>query len=153
MKIAEPKKPFNILLADDDVDDRLLFAKALQEIEIYTNLVTVNNGETLMNYLLNEDIQLPHAIFLDLSMPGKTGFECLAEIKEKNKLNNLPIIMYTTSCTRPINFEDDLKKTLGKMGAQNYIRKPNDFEELKKIIHQSLIKIIEEVEFEPKENM
>ena len=104
-----------------------------------------------MEYLLATDVQLPHILFLDLSMPRKTGFECLAEIKENSKLKNLPVVMYTTSYTRSTDFEHNLKKTLGKMGAQDYIRKPGDFEVLKKTIHQVLIKVIQEIELEQQE--
>lgn len=149
----QSKTPFNILLADDDMDDRFFFAKALKEITVSTNLITVNNGEQLMDYLLTNEAQLPHVLFLDLSMPRKTGFECLAEIKENTKLKNLPVVMYTTSYTRSIDFEDNLKKTLSKMGAQDYIRKPDDFEVLKKTIHQALLKVIQEIEFEHQKNI
>lgn len=153
MIIEQSKTPFNILLADDDMDDRFFFAKALKEITVSTNLITVNNGEQLMDYLLTNEAQLPHVLFLDLSMPRKTGFECLAEIKENTKLKNLPVVMYTTSYTRSIDFEDNLKKTLSKMGAQDYIRKPDDFEVLKKTIHQALLKVIQEIEFEHQKNI
>ncbi len=153
MIIEQSKTPFNILLADDDMDDRFFFTKALKEITVSTNLITVNNGEQLMDYLLTNEAQLPHVLFLDLSMPRKTGFECLAEIKENTKLKNLPVVMYTTSYTRSIDFEDNLKKTLSKMGAQDYIRKPDDFEVLKKTIHQALLKVIQEIEFEHQKNI
>lgn len=151
MKINEPHLPFNILLADDDMDDRFFFAKALKEITVATKLVTVNNGEQLMDYLNDNTEQLPHVLFLDLSMPRKTGFECLAEIKENEKLKSLPVVMYTTSYTRSIDFEDNLKNTLNRMGAQDYIRKPADFEVLKQVIHEALIKLIEEIEFDLQE--
>lgn len=150
MKIQQPQTPFNILLADDDMDDRFFFTKAVKEITFFTNLVTVNNGEQLMEYLLINDAQLPHVLFLDLSMPRKTGFECLAEIKEHSKLKHLPVIMYTTSYTRSIDFEDKLINTLSNMGAKEYIRKPADFEILKQVIHNTLIKVLQESDFEQK---
>ncbi len=148
MKSNQPQIPFNILLADDDMDDRLFFAKALKEITVFTNLVTVNNGDELMDYLFKNETQLPHVLFLDLSMPRKTGFECLAEIKENYNLKKLPVVMYTTSYTKSIDFEDNLKSTLHRMGAQNYIRKPGDFKVLKQVIHEALIKVIQETNFE-----
>jgi CheY-like chemotaxis protein len=147
MKSDESQIPFNILLADDDMDDRFFFAKALKEMTVFTNLVTVNNGEELMDYLFKNETQLPHVLFLDLSMPRKTGFECLAEIKENNNLKKLPVVMYTTSYTKSIDFEDKLKNTLNRMGAQSYIRKPGDFKVLKQVIHEALVKVIQEIDF------
>jgi CheY-like chemotaxis protein len=145
MNLELPDTVLNILLADDDLDDRFFFDKVLKEIPISTSLKTVNNGEQLMIFL-NENLQkLPDVLFLDLSMPRKTGFECLSEIKENINLRHLKVIMFTTSFTRGADLEENLKSTLLKMGARDYIRKPNEYEELKKVIHNALLKIIENV--------
>ena len=143
MKDMLQNTPLNILLADDDMDDRFFFDNALKEIPIATTLKTVSNGEQLMEWLFEKVTDLPDVLFLDLSMPRKTGFECLAEIKENEKLKALPVIMFTTSFTRGIDFEDNLKKTLGRMGAMDYIRKPGDFEEFKQVINRALTGLIE----------
>lgn len=143
MKINHPVLPLNILLADDDIDDRFFFSKALDEIPVATRLSTVVNGEMLMEYLTEHEADLPDVLFLDLSMPRKTGFECLAEIKENKKLTDLNVIMFTTSFTRSSDLEDNLKKTLTKMGATDYIRKPGVFEEYKLVIHEALNRLIE----------
>ncbi|MEO6252054.1 MAG: response regulator [Ferruginibacter sp.] len=138
MKVNQQSSRLNVLLADDDMDDRFFFDRALQEIPLATTLSTVSNGEQLMQYLDDHTEQLPDVLFLDLSMPRKTGFECLAEIKENKKFNALTVIMFTTSFTRGIDLEDNLKITLSRMGAEDYIRKPGDYNELKNVIHQAL---------------
>lgn len=142
MKIKQETSPLNILLADDDMDDRSFFDKALKEIPIDSNLTTLNNGEQLMEYLSAHAGQLPDVLFLDLSMPRKTGFECLAEIKENEKLKALTVIMFTTSFTRGFDLEENLRGTLMRMGAHDYIRKPAGFQELKEVIQHALISII-----------
>ena len=142
MKINQAISPLNILLADDDMDDRIFFEKALKEIPLATTLNMVHNGEQLMEYLAVHANPLPDIIFLDLSMPRKTGFECLAEIKENEKLKALTVIMFTTSFTRGFDLEDNLKTTLNRMGAYDYIRKPSDFNELKQIIQKTLNELI-----------
>ena len=152
MKVDPQSVPLHILLADDDMDDRIFFDKALREIPITTKLSTVNNGEQLMEWLFGNADRLPDVLFLDLSMPRKTGFECLAEIKENEKLRSLTVIMFTTSFTRGIELEDNLKSTLAKMGAEAYIRKPIDFGVLKQVIHQTLIKVEEKMRSGSEEN-
>ncbi len=137
--------PLNILLADDDPDDCFLFEKALKEIPIATHLTTVSNGEELMDYLLKNSMNLPNVLFLDLSMPRKTGYECLIEIKENKKLEAIPIIVFTTSIPSNIGAEVELSNTMVKLGAQDYVRKPIDFDQLKHVIHQALIRVIEKV--------
>jgi CheY-like chemotaxis protein len=145
MKVNQVQVPLKILLADDDMDDRIFFDKALQEIPVDTTLHSVNNGEELMKYLTVNEDRLPDVLFLDLSMPRKTGFECLAEIKENEKFSALTVIMFTTSFTRGIELEDNLKTTLSRMGAQEYIRKPGDFTEYRSVIYQALIRVKEKL--------
>jgi CheY-like chemotaxis protein len=134
---------FNILLADDDTDDRFLFAEALNELPFETHLTTVNDGEALMKYLSKNLKNLPDVLFLDLSMPRKSGIECLAEIKDELQLMDLPVIMFSTAYPRDNSYEQSLIKMLTNIGAYNFIRKPNGFMELKTIIHESLSKLID----------
>ena len=97
MKYSPPPSPLNILLADDDIDDRFFFEKALKEIPIVTSLFIVKDGEELMDYLEVNATHLPDVLFLDLSMPRKSGFECLTEIKENTAMIKMPVIMFSTS--------------------------------------------------------
>ncbi len=143
MKDKRQSGPLHILLADDDTDDRFFFKKALEEISIVFRLTTVNNGEDLINYLTENSDHLPDVLFLDLSMPRKTGFECLIEIKENEKLKDLFVIMFSTSFSKDIFLEQNLINTLSKMGAQDYIRKPADFVQLKEVIQKALIRMVE----------
>jgi CheY-like chemotaxis protein len=130
-----------ILLADDDKDDCFLFREALSELPVSTNLVTVHDGEQLMTYLTEHENNLPNVLFLDLNMPRKNGFECLTEIKHTDSLKDLPVIMFSTSYPRDMGYEQDIIKVLYNIGAQDYIRKPEDFNKLKQVIHSMLIKI------------
>lgn len=122
----------NILLADDDIDDRNFFKDALKALPLTTSLSTVNDGDELMNYLLANTEQLPHVLFLDINMPAKNGFECLEEIKKNIKLKDIPVVMFSTSS------EQDKIKILFKTGADVYIHKPSNFAQLVQVIHHAL---------------
>lgn len=135
--------PLKILLAEDDRDDRFFFEKALKEINIGTQLATVNDGDELMDYLFKNIHQLPDIIFLDLSMPRKTGYECLAEMKENILLKEIPVVMFSTFYARDINYEKNITDMLGNIGAHDYIRKPGSFEQLKIVVENALNKVIE----------
>ncbi len=135
--------PLKILLAEDDRDDRFFFEKALKEINIGTQLATVNDGDELMDYLFKNIHQLPNIIFLDLSMPRKTGYECLAEMKENILLKEIPVVMFSTFYARDINYEKNITDMLGNIGAHDYIRKPGSFEQLKIVVENALNKVIE----------
>ena len=118
----------HILLADDDEDDRLIFKEAINEVKVKTKLTVVNDGVQLMEYLQDTDDELPHIVFLDLNMPRKGGIECLKEIRNDAKLKDLSIAIYSTSAS-----EEDIEDTFVK-GANVYIKKPNDFNTLVKVL-------------------
>lgn len=119
-----------VMLADDDEDDRLFFREAFEEIKIKTSVSTLNNGIELMEYLNKPDIILPHILFLDLNMPGKTGLDCLREIKANKTFKDIAIAIYSTSSS-----DEDVEETFVQ-GANVYIKKPHDFVTLKSILSE-----------------
>lgn len=125
-------KQINILLADDDLDDCRFFKKALESLDINSNLTIVNDGDALMKYLSEESETPPNVLFLDINMPKKNGIECLEEIRKSAKLKDLPVVMFSTS-----NSWDTINK-LFNSGAHVYIRKPSDFKQLKQVIHHAI---------------
>jgi CheY-like chemotaxis protein len=124
--------PISVILAEDDEDDRLFFTDALHELTIPTLLTTVNDGEQLMAFLNNAENELAQVLFLDINMPRKSGFDCLAEIKKSERLNALPVIIFSTS------FDKEVVDQLHDLGANYYMRKPGGFLRLKEIIQRSL---------------
>ena len=120
----------NICLADDDEDDRLFFTDAFDELKINTKVSTFKDGVELMDYLNREDSVLPNVLFLDLNMPKKNGVECLLEIKKNEKLNDIAIAIYSTSSS-----EEHIEETFIN-GANIYIKKPSDFDDLKKVLSE-----------------
>ena len=125
-------KPLNILLADDDEDDRLLFKEAIDEIGIKTKLTMFNNGQELMEYLKLPEIVLPDLIFLDLNMPIKSGMQCLKEIRCNPALKDISVAIYSTSSS-----ESDIEDTFVN-GANIYLNKPNNFNKLQESIGKVL---------------
>lgn len=135
--LSESKKhPIHILLSDDDTDDCFFFEKAIDEIPIDIKLDIVRDGEQLLNYLHEHQSQLPDMLFLDLSMPRKTGFECLSEIRENEAYKNIYIVMFSTSYSRDLHYEDSMIVLLRDLGADQYIRKSSDFTRIVKIINK-----------------
>jgi len=122
--------PMHILLADDDEDDRAFFSEAITELKMDNKLTLFEDGKGLMDYLLNPDIKLPHILFLDLNMPGKTGLDCLKEIRANSRFKDVSVAIYSTSSS-----EKDIEDTFIE-GANIYIKKPNDFSMLKKVIKE-----------------
>lgn len=123
-------KTINILIADDDPDDRLMAREALVQSHSPSHINFVEDGEELLDYLykrgkfqLNQD-PLPDLILLDLNMPRKSGVEALQEIKSDNTLRHIPIVVLTTS-----KEEEDIYRTYD-LGVNSFITKPITYESL-----------------------
>jgi CheY-like chemotaxis protein len=123
-------EPIQVLLADDDEDDRNFFIDALNELKINTVINVVKDGQELINHLSQTDVSLPHVLFLDINMPYKTGIDCLDEIKKDDRLKDIAIAIYSTSGS-----EKDIEETFIR-GANVYIKKPDSFSLLKKALSQ-----------------
>ena len=63
----------------------------------------------------------------------------MADLKQSDRLKDLPVIMFSTSNSR------DAMSKLFKTGADVYIRKPGNFEQLKELIHHALPMATEKV--------
>ncbi|UUF12426.1 MULTISPECIES: response regulator [Flavobacterium] len=122
-----------IYLADDDSDDRDLFAEALREVDPAVLLMQAKDGMDLMESLLTLcSGELPEFIFLDINMPRKSGFECLQEIRNHESLKGLNVIMFST-CSN----SDTIQKAL-QMGATFYAVKPSSYNRLKSLLEDVL---------------
>jgi len=111
----------SIILADDDRDDHDFFKTALQEIDPTKKLNIVTDGAKLLALL---EHYMPDLIFLDLDMPCKNGLECLKEIRTSSKLQNLPVVVFS-STSRPTNIT-----TAYEMGGNLFFIKPSNYNDL-----------------------
>jgi CheY-like chemotaxis protein len=132
----------HILLADDDRDDVLLFRDVLTDLPVPVKLTAVHDGEGLIR-LLKKLQRIPDLLFLDLNMPLKNGLSCLAEIKQAERLRQIPVVIFSTAYELPIINQ------LYAIGAHYYIRKPNGFAALKNVIEHALNLIADTSNLQP----
>ncbi len=128
-----------ILVVDDNkkslyILERLLKAGGYE-------VVFAGNGAEALEILRTESIDI---IVSDVLMPVMDGFRLCKEVKGKDELKNIPFIFYTAT------YEDEKDEKFAlKLGADKYIMKPMDAEELIKII-QGVIREVEKGKFEPR---
>ncbi len=122
-----------IMIVDDDEDDMDFFCEVINEIDASYTCVTATNGEEALQKLRKGKTQLPDLIFLDLNMPRMNGKICLQELKKDSALQNIPIIIYTTS-----SHHKDKEETL-KNGAALFMTKPPTFDRMKAGIEEALL--------------
>ena len=121
-----------ILIGEDDADDRFLLQTAFDEVRPNSQLVFVENGVELLDFLVGKSEEahaiLPVFILLDLNMPKKDGREVLRELKAHPVLQHVPVIMFSTT-----NNEHEIRRCY-ELGANSYITKPDSFGGLQDIV-------------------
>ena len=128
-------KSITILMADDDADDRDMTRDAFAESHLANDLRFVEDGVQLMDYLKRRGKYAdpnvsprPGVILLDLNMPKKDGREVLAEIKADPAVQEIPVIVLTTS-----KEEEDILRSY-RLHANSYITKPVTFAALVEVV-------------------
>lgn len=108
---------FTIFYTDDDEDDLSIFIDAVESLPKKIQLQTYSGGEKLLNAIYNPP-PTPHLVFLDLNMPGKNGFDVLAELRNSEVKNDIPVIIFSTSN------EPSIIDRCRTLGANYFITKP-----------------------------
>ncbi|MEN9598873.1 MAG: hypothetical protein RL596_1184 [Bacteroidota bacterium] len=103
------------------VEDEVFLGKIVKETLVlkgYEVLMETDGNQVLKQFQIFQ----PDICILDIMLPGKSGYEIAAEIRQLNEF--LPIIFLTAK----VQTEDVVKGF--KMGGNDYIRKPFSMEEL-----------------------
>ncbi|HOM16877.1 MAG TPA: response regulator [Thermoguttaceae bacterium] len=153
---ADPRaasRRFLVLMADDDPEDCLLAAEAIQENRLGHEVHFVHDGEELLEYLQGRGRyafnppQLPDLLLLDLNMPKLDGREALRRIKNDPRLRGLPVVILTTS-----RLEEDVQKCY-QMGAASFLSKPATYREWLTLIRDVCTYWFERVRLPGRENL
>ncbi|MGK7389301.1 MAG: LytR/AlgR family response regulator transcription factor [Candidatus Cyclobacteriaceae bacterium M2_1C_046] len=108
------------------IDDERLARKELQKLlKEYTELTVVGEAANADEALLLIQEHKPELLFLDIQMPGKTGFELLEELEE------IPLVIFTTAY-------DDFALKAFEVNAIDYLVKPVQPERLKEAIDKAI---------------
>jgi len=107
------------ILVVDDLPDNLFLLQTLLEAEGY-EVETADSGRAALSALQNCPANL---VLLDMMMPDMNGCEVTQQIRQNQQLSHIPIVLITA-------FDEvDINEGLS-VGANDFIRKPVDFEEL-----------------------
>ena len=124
--MAEPTR--TILVVDDEADQRRLLGGFVESLGYRTQ--EASSAEEALTLIRR---QLPAMILLDVCLPGMTGIEALAEIRRI--ADRLPVLLITAYA--------DLRQAVAavKSGADDYLAKPVDLDELEAAITDALGKV------------
>ncbi len=111
-----------ILLIEDDDVDVMTVKRAIRDLKVTNQLVSIGDGEEAIEYLRTESTTKPCIILLDLNMPKMDGAEFLKIVKADKALKKIPIVILTTS-----NSDRDVIESFER-GAAGYMVKSVDYE-------------------------
>jgi CheY-like chemotaxis protein len=123
--------PHAILLVEDNSDHAELITRGLKDHPVASKIVHVRDGEVALDYLFRrreyrdpEKSPRPHLILLDLRLPRIDGLEVLQQIKAREDLRPIPVVILTTS-----EAEKDVELAYDHH-VNSYLVKPLGFEDL-----------------------
>jgi CheY-like chemotaxis protein len=118
-----------ILIAEDNLSHQKITEYVLKKNKVPAKYFVVRDGQEVLDYLFHknnytdsEKYPIPNLILLDLNLPKRDGREVLKLIKEDSSLQNIPIVIVSTS-----DREEDLNYAT-QMGVVGYISKSIGFD-------------------------
>jgi CheY-like chemotaxis protein len=122
--LSSSKKNIEILHVEDNAGDALLMKELFKTSQFPVHLTVARDGEDALDILHKAKAfsgkGKPDIILLDLSLPGLSGFEVLAEIRKNKNLADTPVLIMSAS-----QKDQDLKSAYENL-ANFYIVKPMD---------------------------
>ncbi len=125
-----------ILFIDDDKVTNFYNRKIVNKYKKVKNVISVDSGKSALEYLLNAETNassIPDLIFLDINMPGMSGWEFIEEYKKIDPkiTKNIKVILLTTSSNN-----EDYERSKQIEIIDGYINKPLSVNLLEEIVKE-----------------
>lgn len=123
-----------VLLVEDRSDDVLLLQRVLKRANLRFVQVVSTGEETVAyldgrgEYIDRRSFPIPALIFLDLKLPGMSGFEVLTWMRQQPRFDRVQVVVLTGSC-----HTIDIYRAY-ELGANSFLAKPVDLRGLEKAI-------------------
>lgn len=122
------QKNKKIVLAEDNLADVELTKLAFSDLSLPIELIHVNDGQELLDYLEDAELSDIALILLDLNMPRIGGIEILKRMYVDEEYKKLPVVVLSSSL-----HESDIM-TCYDHGANAYVNKPIDINKFNEVI-------------------
>lgn len=125
----------DILLVEDSEDDAVFFQHALKEARLAERVRLARDGVEALACIFGANgasdgkpVTRPRLIVLDLKLPRLNGMEVLQRLKMNPHTRTIPVVVWSSSQEKR-----DLAAAY-QLGANSYLVKPMDFDELAGLI-------------------
>jgi CheY-like chemotaxis protein len=118
-----------ILVADDDPEDLEMLTEQFRRRNPDVDVKCLLDGYQFLDYLrICPTDDLPELMVVDYKMPGLTGAEVLQSIQEKERYQNIPKVVWSTS-----NNQEYRDRSM-KSGASQFLTKPADMQAFNQMV-------------------
>ena len=112
----------NILLVEDNPDDRDLTIMALNGSNIANQIDIARDGEEALEYFEDQSRPLPVLVLLDLKLPRIMGLDVLRRLRAEERTKLVPIVVLTSSQQESDRYQSYVE------GVNAYVVKPVQFD-------------------------
>jgi CheY-like chemotaxis protein len=120
-------KKRRILIAEDFEENRIALQLILKHAGF--DVIVAENGQQAIEAVRRDG---PDLVLMDITLPVIDGLQATREIRNGDKFERLPIIVVSA------HDSEEVRREAAEAGASDYISKPIDIEELKKLIEGCL---------------
>lgn len=134
--------PTNLVVyADDDRDDTELVEEAFRQYATNVEVLTFSNGSEALSFLkgLTEGDPSPCLVILDINMPMINGKEVLVRLRQMERYQRTPVVLFTTS-SMPVD------KSFAQRYNAGFVTKPLGFEQMRIITEEFIDHCTEETQ-------
>lgn len=133
-----PQRAVDILLVEDNPRDAELTLRAFRKAHLGETVFHVKDGQEALDWLFGMGVfqdqnrrENPKVILLDLKLRKVDGLEVLRALRANNKTCSIPVVVLSSS-----QEHHDLEECYA-LGANSYIVKPVDFDNLSATVAQA----------------
>ena len=123
-----------ILIVDDELDMRIFLCNLLGNCG-YEPIDAGDKNEGMQKAVSEK----PALIILDVTMPKESGIQMYRELKAREDLKNVPVIMVSTIDKKMFSFYQKFQRASWANNLPNpgvYLEKPLDADELIELVHR-----------------
>lgn len=104
------------LIVDDCEDDTFLLRHRLRDADFANPILPFETAADALAWL-RQSVEMPALMFVDIRMPGTSGFDLIAEVRGRAAWDGMRIVVATNS-----NAPADLQRAI-ELGADGYLIK------------------------------
>lgn len=124
-----------IALVDDDNDEKFIFQRALDELNIDYIFFYFISPDDFFSFLESKT-DLPDIVFIDMRMPKKNGLELVQEMRKNKANDSIKSVIYSNSVSEVVI------QAFKSLGTTDFIIKPPEISEMKEIMKKLIDTLI-----------